>query len=52
MITKNSTKYNRLALAVVGILCIYVTNAQSDYNYNYEGNDWKGVCATVSNQIR
>ena len=53
MITTSRSQSNRFVLTIAGILCVYVANAaEGSYNYNYEGNDWKGVCATVSNRNR
>ena len=46
---RNSSK--RLAITFAGILCVFVSNVRSaadGVSYNYEGNEWGGVCATVS----
>ena len=46
--TRNS--YKRLTLTFAGLVCLFVSKISASsvgVNYNYEGNDWSGICATV-----
>jgi len=51
MLYKKGNSYKRLAITFAGICCVFVSNVRSaadGVSYNYIGNDWGGVCATVS----